>query len=388
MKPFLKLLSSLELTIGCFALSMVLILFGTLDQVHLGIHGAVDKYFHTVFVSQHIESIGITVPYMPGGYLIGFALVINLSSALIYRFRFTAKKAGVWMIHIGFILLLLGEFITSVYQEEASMTLDEGASADFTESFRLSELAITDTTFPDKNRVYAIPEAMLKREQQVNIEELPFYVSVDNFMTNSILQRRGEFMPNASRIATDGIGLTHVASEVPPTGKMDERNIPALLVTLFTKEGESPEPEVIGTWLVREFMPPQSFSYKDRTYTLQARRLREVIDYEITLVDFSHDRYLGTNIPKNFSSEVIVRDKRTDAEQEFLIYMNNPLRYDDLTFYQQGFMNDDKTSILQVVRNPGRYMPYISCSIMTLGLLYQFGFGLYRYSEKRKKAAA
>lgn len=388
MKPIIKLFASLELTIGCLVLGMVLIFFGTVDQVHLGIHGAVDKYFHTVLVFQYIESLDINVPYMPGGYLIGFALLINLIAAMIYRFRMTTKKIGVWMIHVGFILLLLGEFISSIYQEEASMTINEGDTSDFTESFRYAELAVIDTTSPDKDRVYAIPQQMLEREQQVEIDELPFYISIDEFMPNSSLRMRGNETPNSTRVVNQGIGVDRYAVSVPKTGKMNERNLPALIVTLFAKNQASNGPEILGTWLAREFMPPQPFSYLGRDYSLTVRRKREVIDYNITLNDFSHDRYLGTNIPKNFSSQVTVADKRYGTQQDFLIYMNNPLRYDDLTFYQQGFMNDDKTTILQVVRNPGSAMPYISCTIMTLGLLVQFGTSLYHFSEKRKKANA
>ncbi len=369
-------------------LGMVLILFGTIDQTNLGIHGATEKYFYTVFVTQYIPSIDINVPYMPGGYLIGFALLVNMTAAMIYRFRMNSKKIGIWMIHVGFILLLLGEFISSVFQQEASLTIDEGQTVDYTESFRDTELTLIDTTSPDKDRVYAIPQAMLKRKQQISIDELPFYISVDEFMPNSVVQRRNEATPDSARLANRGIGLQAYAINVPETGKMNDRNVPATMVTLFSKTPGEDGAEVLGTWLVREFIPNQTLTYQDREYTILMRREREMIDYEFTLNDFSHDRYLGTNIPKNFSSDVSVRDKNTGLKQDFLIYMNNPLRYDDLTFYQQGFMNDDKTTILQVVRNPGRNLPYISCSLMTLGLVIQFGLSLQRFSQKRKKAVA
>ncbi|MDQ8201223.1 cytochrome c biogenesis protein ResB [Pelagicoccus enzymogenes] len=388
MKPLLKILASLEVTIGAFVLAMVLILFGTIDQANLGIHGATEKYFYTVFVTQYIPSLDISVPYMPGGYLIGFVLLINMTAAIVYRFKFTTDKIGIWLVHVGFILLLLGEFISSVFQQEASLTIDEGQTVDFTESFRDSELAIVDTTDPDKDRVYAIPQVMLERKQQISVDGLPFNISVDEFMPNSVMQRRNESTPDFARLANRGIGLQAYALPIAETGKMNDRNVPAVIVTLFSKESNGQSSEVLGTWLVREFIPNQSVSYGGREYTILMRREREMLDYAITLKDFSHDRYLGTNIPKNFSSDVTVLDKDTGLEQDFLIYMNNPLRYDDLTFYQQGFMNDDKTSILQVVRNPGRSLPYISCSLMTLGLALQFGISLQRFSKRRKKAAA
>ena len=74
-------------------------------------------------------------------------------------------------------------------------------------------------------------------------------------------------------------------------------------------------------------------------------------------------------------------------DREVLIYMNNPLRYAGLTFYQAGFENDDKTTILQVVRNPSWTMPYIACTLMTLGLIIQFGIHLVAFIGRRRRVA-
>ena len=63
--------------------------------------------------------------------------------------------------------------------------------------------------------------------------------------------------------------------------------------------------------------------------------------------------------------------------------MNNPLRHAGLTFYQASFEKGDKVSILQVVRNPGWVLPYISCIMMGLGLLVQFGLHLVGFVRKR-----
>jgi len=71
-----------------------------------------------------------------------------------------------------------------------------------------------------------------------------------------------------------------------------------------------------------------------------------------------------------------------------LISMNNPLRYDGMTFYQQSFANNDNTSILQVVRNPSWLLPYVACILMGLGLLVQFGIHLFGFFAKRRTAVS
>jgi cytochrome c biogenesis protein ResB len=68
--------------------------------------------------------------------------------------------------------------------------------------------------------------------------------------------------------------------------------------------------------------------------------------------------------------------------------MNNPLRYAGLTFYQAGFENDDKTTILQVVRNPSWQLPYVACALMTLGLVVQFCIHLVAFIARRRPSAS
>jgi hypothetical protein len=74
-------------------------------------------------------------------------------------------------------------------------------------------------------------------------------------------------------------------------------------------------------------------------------------------------------------------------DREVLIYMNNPLRYAGLTFYQYQMDSEHASSVLQVVRNPSWLMPYISCALITLGLLTQFGIHLVGFAAKRRRLA-
>jgi hypothetical protein len=76
------------------------------------------------------------------------------------------------------------------------------------------------------------------------------------------------------------------------------------------------------------------------------------------------------------------------VDREVLIYMNNPLRYGGLTFYQAGFENNDRTSILTVVRNPSWLVPYVSCVLMGLGLAVHFCILLANFIRRRTVAAA
>ena len=110
--------------------------------------------------------------------------------------------------------------------------------------------------------------------------------------------------------------------------------------------------------------------------------------YSITMQKFTHERYAGTEIPKNFASRVTLIDLERSTNRDVLIYMNHPLRYRCETFYQAGFQKDDSATILQVVHNPSFMAPYVACVIVAAGLLVQFGFHLMGFSRQRRRAIA
>ncbi|SDR65667.1 cytochrome c biogenesis protein ResB [Opitutus sp. GAS368] len=380
-RQFRDFFVSLKLTVVLLALSIVLIFWATLAQVQLGIWGVQEKFFHAFFVLEKIPGTGIPVPVFPGGYFLGGLLLINLVAAHIYRFRLEWKKAGIQLTHLGLILLLLGELFTSLLQVESNMRLDEGETRHYSESYRTNELAILDTTSPDYNEVVAIPEAVLSDGGAIQHPKLPFQVRIRDYYPNAALQMRDQVPNAAPALATAGIGPRIAVIPLPLTYKQDERNAPAANIEFVGPEG------TLGTWLVSPLLGmPQKFDYAGRTWEFSLRFKRYYHPFAVTLLKFTHEVYAGTEIPKNFSSRIRLQTDDARQDREVLIYMNNPLRHAGLTFYQAGFDNDDKTTILQVVRNPSWVLPYVSCIMMGLGLLIQFGFHLTGFMRKRSQS--
>jgi len=120
---------------------------------------------------------------------------------------------------------------------------------------------------------------------------------------------------------------------------------------------------------------------------IELRFRRYYKPYRIKLLDFTHDRYTGTSIPKNFASRIVLSDVERGVEREVVIAMNEPMRYAGETFYQSAFKNNDQTTVLQVVRNPGWTIPYIAVLISALGMLLQFGATLLKWLRSRKSKA-
>ncbi len=383
LKSFVRFFTSLRLTVVLLALSLALVFFATLAQVNLGVWAVQQKYFRSFFVMTRIPGTEIAVPMFPGGYLVGGLLLINLVAAHAYRFRLEWKKSGIWLAHFGLILLLLGELFTGLWQREGAMRLEVGGTKNYSESFLKTELAVVDTTNPQYDGVVGIPEARLEQPGIIQHPQLPFTIRTVLYYPNSALEMRSR-VPNAAPSPADqGFGPQWVVVPQRITYKQEEQNFPSAFVELAGPEGR------IGTWLVSTLLAePQSFPYQNHTWILDLRPVRYYQDFSITLLKFAHDIYPGTDIPKNFSSRVRLHTADGRVDREVLIYMNNPLRYGGLTFYQAGYENNDRTSILQVVRNPSWVIPYVSCVMMAAGLVIQFGIHLFGFIRKRAAVAA
>jgi hypothetical protein len=181
-------------------------------------------------------------------------------------------------------------------------------------------------------------------------------------------------------LATQGVGQRVQFQEAPSTTWTDRRNVPSAYVELLSPTGS------LGTWAVSGWLDaPQAFTYAHRTYQIALRLARYYQPFSLQLIGFSHDKYTGTEIPRNFSSRVRIRRPDTGEDREVLVYMNNPLRYAGETFYQAGYdERDARVTILQVVRNRAWLTPYVSCTLVGVGLLVQFLTHLVGFVRERE----
>lgn len=403
--------TSLKLTVACLILGMLLVFFGTLGQESLGLYGAQQVYFRSWLVIGS-PFRGMTLPILlPGGYLLGTVLLINLLAAHARRFKFTKAKIGILMVHAGLILLLVGQVATDLFSVESQMRLTEGESRNYSESAMQSELVIIDKSGTNFDQVVSVPEEWLARKQEIRRPELPFSIRVREYSPNSDPSVRPPMVQSKPAQASEGIARKFRFEPKERTVKMDSRNIPSAVLEIQSAQG------TLGSWLVSnwaseevllrllaedwnqqlgqgmgsrlaaELAAPQEFQVEGRTFQIALRPVRHYDPYRIELREFRHDKYLGTEVAKNFSSLVQLRNPDTGEDREVKIYMNNPLRYGGKTYYQASFdPRDPRVTVLQVVRNPGWLTPYFSCILVALGLIIQFMMHLVGFVTKRRTA--
>ncbi|MFI5380780.1 MAG: cytochrome c biogenesis protein CcsA [Tepidisphaerales bacterium] len=400
-KQALQSLSSLKFTVVLLCLSMLLVLGGTGAQKFDGLWDVQARYFHSYFVValfrdlmaasllDHILPTGFNIPGgipMPGGYVLGLLLLASLVAALIVRTQYTWDRTGLILAHLGIIFLLVGEGITSGVKVEGQMAIQQGGSSNYV-CAREPELAIVDTSPTDKDRQTAIPVEMLARagaasgdaQKTITDPRLPFAVRIDRFYPNSeVFFASGARDQNPMR-ATAGEAKELVAIERPPVPGTDaeKADTPGAYVA-FLQDGKE-----LGRYMVSYRLPgSQSLQADGKTYLVSLRRARTYKPYSMHLLKASHDTYLGTDIPKNFSSKLRFVDPTHHEDREILIKMNEPFRYRGETFYQERMTGDTATG-LQVVRNPAWTMPYVACAVGGVGLCLHFVIMLVRFLQNR-----
>ena len=383
LRRLLSLITSLKLTIACLAAAMALIFAGTIAQVHLGIWEAQQRYFQSLFVWWPAEGRGFRIPIFPGGHLIGGVLLVNLIAAHAKRFQWSWRKLGIHLTHAGLIIMLAGGLFTDLFAVESHMRLGWGDTKNYSEDPRRMELAVIDTTDRELDQVTAIPEAVLRRGGTIEHKSLPFQIVVRHYYQNSRLRMAGEESATLKPIANQGPGAQVVVEPAPRATGVNDRDVVTAAIEIISPERS------LGIWLVSDALgAPQTFSAGGRAWQLVMRPARYYKPFSVTLQKFTHERYVGTEIPKNFASTVTLIDPERAVNRNVVIYMNHPLRYRGETYYQAGFERDDRTSILQVVRNPSFLAPYVACIVVAAGLLVQFGYHLIGFSRRRQAIAA
>jgi hypothetical protein len=383
--------SSLKLTVVCLTAALVLVFAGTLAQVNAGITEVQGIYFHSLFVWWPASSQGFRIPIFPGGHLIGAVLLINLITAHLTRFRWSWKKLGIHLTHLGLIILLVGGLFTDLFSIESFMRLAPGETKNYSEDPRLMELVAIDESDKELDTVTAIPEAMLTGGATITHESLPFRIIVRRFYRNSLLQplsKTGKEGHPATPASTQGVGAQVTVQELPRATAQNERDEESVVIEVvpIPEAGAVTAPS-IGTWLLSDQLgAPQGFSMGGRSWRLALRPVRYYKPYSLTLKRFTHDRYPGTQIPKNFASQAVLVDPERGENRDVLIYMNHPLRYRGETFFQSGFTENDAATILQDVHNPSFLTPYLACVVVGLGLLIQFLIHFIGFLQRRKVA--
>lgn len=300
------------------------------------------------------------------------------------------RRAGIVLLHGGIALLMFSELWTGLQAQESQMRIAEGQTVSHAVDIREAEFALIDKSGDTEDRVTSVPVSMLVRahQQHETLEDaaLPFKLRVLDYQQNSEVRF---LQPGEQTPATSGAGLLRIAEpRAISTGVGDAQgvDIPSIYVDLISNSDD----KSLGTYLLSAELPfEEPIRIDGKPFEIALRFKQIPKPYAVKLIDFRFDRFVGTETPKNFSSEVELIDDTQSVDRRVTISMNNPLRYRGDTLYQADWDKATEAgTVLQVMTNSGWMIPYVSCMLVAIGMFAQFGNTFYRFTQRETVSVA
>ena len=362
MKRLKRFFGSIKLTVSLLIALFFLILFATFSQVDLGIFEANKKYFTSWFIWQSTPFGPIPIYF--GGMLIGLLLVINLITSHATNFKFKRSYLGIFLIHFGLVLLIVGSAFTSWFADEMQIAIAETKNTNYVEYPTEFDFVLIDASFSDVDQIYSVPIGDIADSEVLSVNDIT--LSLHAYYPNSIINQRGIVSKKY-----DEMGYDFKLIPLPMTYKSDEKNIPGMDVTI------SVDTQPLGRFIFWGGTAIyQELAVNGKNYLMTVRPKREYLPFQLTLNQFTKKEYDRSEIAELYRSNVTVTSEHGNFDTS--ISMNEPLRHKGYTFFQASFTEDEATSVFQVVRNPSWLIPYISSLLIVIGLFVQMMISMKR----------
>ncbi|WP_254510541.1 cytochrome c biogenesis protein CcsA [Anatilimnocola floriformis] len=339
------------------------------------------------------------------------------------------KRGGIVLLHQGMLLLMLNELFVARYAVEYNMALTEGQTANYLRDIRSTELALIDRSGKEKDEHFVVPMQDLLANAELNDEilhltrtgsaaldlrltneqlaevakkanaltpipdpnnTLPVKVFVLQYVRNADLRK---LKADENSLATQGIGKKQTIvprSAAKGTDSEGSVDLGAAYVRFTDKKSNTD----LGTYLIAQAITEtddpaalETVDVSGKPYLAALRFKRQFLPFTVQLKDVKKDDYVASNTPRNYSSDVLVKDPTNGVDSTVHIKMNDPLRYSGMTLYQSNYArlpSGVEHSTLAVVQNVGWMIPYVALMIITVGMIAHFLSTLIRFLRRRE----
>lgn len=313
-------------------------------------------------------------------------LAVLAGTQLLFR-----RKGGIVLVHIGIAMLMINELYVTMTNVEQRMAIAEGETVSHAVDIRSAELIVADTADPTAVQLTTLPVSLWSNGQRISDPRLPFDLRCVRFEPNTEISA----VSGGPNPASKGLGQRFEIQPKRVTAGTDSRQVADMAgayIQLLDKQSGAD----LGTYLVSQILYEEGFfdevEAAGKKYTLGLRFRHYYKPYEIKLLDAVQENYVGTSTPRHFESKFLMSDQSRGIDSlEKRVFMNNPMRYGDETFYQASMdqlPSGREYTVLQIVKNRGWMIPYVACMFVVVGLLAQFGSVLLGYLDKRAAARA
>ena len=387
----LDFVSGYLLCIICLVILGLLVWFSTLEMQHIGLSGALEKYYSSdlrkLFVFPTINGDkSLPIP-LPGAYWVCMVLFFNMVIGGLIRIRKSWRSVGVVISHFGIVLLLAVGFVDHHESIHSKMETYQGNVYDYATKFDYTSIEVSEFTEEgDNKKPYVIKHDMIvdleDKMRRFKFQELPFDLEVRHFEEHAVLRDvASHAKSDKSGETVDGFFLEK--AKFDPS--QDYYNY-GCYVLVKPKNGE-PSRKII---LSRSVGFPQTFTVDGRLFGLEMPNEIWPMPFRVELINSVGEYYPGTRRPSKFQSTIAWTEEDNNQEKLQTIKMNQPMRYGGFTLYQANWsepINGLEFSGFEVVNNPADQWPKICMWISACGLVIHFGIKLVMYlmRENRKQ---
>lgn len=272
--------------------------------------------------------------------IVHLLLLLNLVAVFIDRKIWKSKKYYSIILHISFIVILLGAAITRFYGFEGLVHIREGQSSN----------------------------AIITLEEYINIDA---EINGELYHTNIPVR----YNPVTQTEFHKSIPLNNKILEIKYNSYIDGGKDNFNLINLTVSyDGESKNITLPQSYLdanIGEFLTLGGVNFK---FVWGPTEL--IMPFEMHLEDFIVTRYPGSKSPSSYKSKILVTDLESKSKFDYEIFMNNVLDYKGYRFFQSSYDPDEKGTILSVNKDPGKLPTYLGYFLLTVGFVWSF-FGKY-----------
>lgn len=289
--------------------------------------------------------------------LLHIYLIFALIASFIHYRSLPRKKYASALLHLSFIIIIIGAGITRYFGKEGMFIISENQKADF---YYSSQNYIN---------ISAIDENWQKAQPQFVSADISVY---GTFFAKPKINEVVEIFGKPLHIVSKDIALT------PPNPQEENLKNREMLLTLeVSYNGDTQEITLLGGLggsnehrILRVEIGGMKFGFHWGTKKV-------ALPFQIRLLEFEKKTYAGTENPSSYASQVEVLDENDKILFPFRIYMNHTLDFGGYRFYQSNYYFDDETnsytSVLSVNNDPGKIPTYIGYALLILaGLLVLF----------------
>lgn len=354
----------------------VLTWFATLEQIDNGLYPTLTKYFHwkALFLIPEVNGKMVPLP-LPGGYWVSALLLVNMILGGIIRIRKGWRHYGNLIAHFGIVFMLLGGGVAHHFSERGNMAIGEGESSNTAEDYFEYVVEVAEIIDGKAEKIHVIRGKDIDdlegaRLRTFRLPEMPFDLQLTGYMKNTVPVSATERAPAQQQEIVDGYFLM----EKPKLKKAEEaeRYTAGCYARILGRDGSKSAPFI----LAGASFHPFAYRHENRIFTVDMRKRLWPMPFTVQLDKFTADFHPGTMRPAKFVSEVTRLEN--GGEAKVTIQMNEPMRYEGLTFFQASYgppgagPGEKMYSVFEIVKNPADKWPEYSLWIVSAGMLLTF----------------